>query len=45
MDKNTNEVKKTWKKPILIVITKKELSQHIKVAARSGGCGGGGNSR
>jgi len=41
MDKNAKKVKKTWRKPILITITKKELSKRIKIAARSGGCGGG----
>jgi len=30
-------VKKTWKKPSIITITKKELNSHIKAAARSGG--------
>ena len=38
MDKISKETKKTWSKPILITITKKELSEYIKVSARSGGC-------
>ena len=44
---NTKEIvtRLTWKKPVIIAISKEALLKHIKVAARSGGCKGGGNAR
>ena len=38
--KNDIVKKKQWKKPVIITITKEELSKHIRAAARSGGCMG-----
>lgn len=41
LQKETN-VKKQWKKPVCISISKNELTAYIKAAARSGGsCSGG----
>ena len=43
MSKTTNKAKgMQWKKPIILTISAKQLSQHIQAAAYSGGaCGGG----
>lgn len=40
MNAKNNEKKKAWEKPSVLTITAKELQKHIKVAARSGVCGG-----
>lgn len=39
MSKTTNKAIGTpWKKPVILTISAKQLSQHIQAAANSGGC-------